>query len=141
MLTTLYFDTPPVLTRAVYAAFAVMGGLDLDNPKTGYRDYTGFSLKTPRELSNEDVFTIANAIAELHSVDIERPVDIDDFRQLAMCVQNVAELIACEPLGTFSDTQDFDPQSTSNDDLVFGILHWCDDGNNLANAERSTLVR
>ena len=135
MLTRIFFDTPPVITPAVTAAFAHLGGLDLDNPHTGYREYTGYALKAPRELSHEDVMAIAKEVAKLHNVTVEQPADIGDFVQVLQAVREVTEKIGGQDPGFCEGEQYFDPATANTDDLVRGLLTLSFEGNNLENFE------
>jgi hypothetical protein len=136
MLTKIFFDTPPVFTPAVTTAFAHLGGLDLENPEAGYREYTGYAVKAPRTLSHEDVMTITKDVARLYGIVVEAPADIRDFRQVADAVRNVAEKMAGEQPGFSEGEQDFNPASANTSDLVIGLLTLCHDGNNIENAEQ-----
>lgn len=135
MLTKIFFNTPPVITPAVTAAFAHLGGLDLDNPETGYREHTGYALKAPRVLSHEDVMAITEAVAKLHNVTVEQPADIGDFVQVLQAVRLVTEKIGGNPSGYSEGEQDFDPETATTDNLVCGLLTLSSEGNNLENFE------
>lgn len=134
MLTTIYFDTPPVITPAVTVAFAHMGGLDLENPQVGYREFTGYALKAPRVLSHEDVLAIARDVAQLHGLTVDAPDDIRDFGQVADTVRRVAEKLAGELPGYAEGEQDFDRWQADTSDLVYGLLTLSGDDNNIGNA-------
>lgn len=137
MITALYFDAPPKVTQAVHMAFAFLGGLDLDNPQTTARGEVRFAVKAPRPLTNAYVLAIADTLAQHFGVVPVPAHDLDDLSQVALAVSQTADAIAVK-FGSdapSASAQDFDPVSTTPDDLLYGLLHWSFEGNNLANME------
>lgn len=94
MLITIYFDAPAKVTPAVHKAFALLGGLDVENPQTNYRDLVGFNVKAPRPLSNADVLDVAKTLAEHFGVEAAGVHDLSDFSQVALAVSQTADAIA-----------------------------------------------
>lgn len=137
MITALYFDAPPKVTQAVHMAFAFLGGLDLDNPQPTPRGEVRFAVKAPCPITNAYVLAIADTLALHFGVVAVQAQNVDDPSQVALAVSRTADAIAVK-FG--SDTpsesaQDFDPTFTTPDDLLYGLLHWSFEGNNLANME------
>lgn len=138
MITIVYFDAPAKVTPGVHKAFAILGGLDLDHPHTNSRGEVGYLVKAPNELSHADLLAVANDLAQHFGVEPGQAHYLDDFPKIALAMSQTADAIAA----TFNVAnmeshlaQDFDPDSATNDDLLYGLVHWSFDGNNMTSME------
>lgn len=142
MIIVVYFDTPAKITPATHKVFAILGGLDLEHPHTNAhtdcRGEVGYLVKAPRELSHADLLAVNNDLAQHFGVAPGQAHHLDDFSQIAKALSQTADAIAatfgCDGAESGS-AQDFDPQFASTDDLLYGLLHWSFDGNNMSNME------
>lgn len=140
MIIAIYFDSPAIVTPATLKTFAILGGLDLEHPHVTARGDVKYLVKKPSTLSHADLLAVANDLAQHFGVAPCQAHYLDDFSQIAKAMSQTADAIAA----TFGVPgagmglnlpQDFDPKSASKDDLLYGLLHWSFDGNNMANME------
>lgn len=138
MIISVHFDSPANITPATLKTFAILGGLDLEHPHPTPRGEVSYLVKAPRDLSHADLLAVASDLAQHFGVTPAKAHHLDDFSQIAKALGQTAEAIAAtfgEPEFDSSLVQDFDPNFTSMDDLLCGLLHWSFDGNNMSNRE------
>jgi hypothetical protein len=137
MIIQIFFDAPPNITPAVHKVFAILGGLDLDHPRVNARGEVGYLVTAPRELSQADLLAVAADLAQHFGVEAGKAHYLDDFSQVALAVSRTADAIAATfGVDTPSESaQDFDPAHATTDELLYGLLHWSFDGNNMSNME------
>jgi hypothetical protein len=139
MLSRLSFDSPAQITPAVNLAVECLGGLELSAAELeSVRNQVSYPLKTPRELTLADILETNRKLAAHFGVAFEGPANPEDFAEVAVATEKLARSIASisdnawDELGCIDD---FCPASHANtDSLLYGILHWSFDGNNLSGA-------
>lgn len=134
MLSKLYFDVPARVTPAIHLAVECLGGLDLTNPESRpEHGQIGFALKVPRELTLADILAVNQKLATHFNTNAATPDDETSFASVAQATELTAQAIAQLSGNDWEGTgciDEFSPAG-STDELLYGLLHWSFDGNNL----------